>query len=54
MTDGNFMPDNSNAINQALSQNLQQVYDDPDLLTELEQLEQLVIEEDINISLIFI
>ena len=39
MDDIQEQTDNSNAINQALSQNLQQVYDDPDLLEELEQLE---------------
>ena len=48
MDDIQEQTDNSNAINQALSQNLQQVYNDPDLLEELEQLEQLVVEEDIN------
>ena len=48
MDDIQEQADNSNTINQAIAQNLQQVYDDPDLLEELEQLEQLVVEEDIN------
>lgn len=39
MDDIQEQTDNSNAINQALSQNLQQVYDDTDLLEELEKLE---------------
>jgi charged multivesicular body protein 4 len=48
MDDIQEQTDNSNAINQALSQNLQQVYDDPDLLEELEKLEAENAEEDIN------
>jgi len=43
--------DNSNAINQALSQNLQQVYDDPDLLAELEQLKSEKNENDNDIDI---
>ena len=45
MDDIQEQTDNSNAINQALSQNLQQVYDDPDLLEELEQLENSFLEK---------
>jgi charged multivesicular body protein 4 len=45
MDDIQEQTDNSNAINQALSQNLQQVYDDTDLLEELEQLENSFLEK---------
>ena len=49
MDDIQEQTDNSNAINQALSQNLQQVYDDPDLLAELEQLDAEKNENEIDI-----